>query len=45
MKLSFLILLFANVPRISMDVKAISNLLKLSATQIPMMNNVVGYID
>ena len=33
----------ANIPRISMDVAAVSKLLKLQSGQIPLMNNVVGY--
>ena len=33
----------ANIPRISMDVVAVSKLLKLTNGQIPLMNNVVGY--
>ncbi len=32
-----------NVPRISMDVEGIKTLLKLSAHDIPLMNNVIGY--
>lgn len=33
----------ATVPRATMDVKAISTLLSLQATQLPMLNNPVGY--